>query len=90
MYEWIRHDARKKLLLEQLEKKEQELNQYEETIDIYEKARVLLQQSAEYAREQAKQQMENLVTNALQYVFGPLFSFVIRSSLKKTLALQKK
>ncbi|KMK77289.1 ATPase [Alkalihalobacillus pseudalcaliphilus] len=76
-HEWIRHDARKKLLLEQLEKKEQELNQYEETIDIYEKARVLLQQSAEYAREQAKQQMENLVTNALQYVFGPLFSFVI-------------
>ncbi|WP_413381470.1 ATP-binding protein [Alkalihalobacillus sp. 1P02AB] len=75
--EWIRLDAKRVLLEEQLEKKQQELNEYQDTIDIYEKARVLLQQSAEYAREQAKQQMETLVTNALQYVFGPLFSFVI-------------
>ncbi|KGA98525.1 ATPase [Alkalihalobacillus alcalophilus ATCC 27647 = CGMCC 1.3604] len=75
--EWIRLDAKRVLLEEQLAKKQNELNEYQETIDVYEKARVLLQQSAEYAREQAKQQMETLVTNALQYVFGPLFSFVI-------------
>ncbi|KHF38658.1 ATPase [Halalkalibacter okhensis] len=74
---WTRLDAKKTLLEEQLTEKIKELDSYFETIDTYEKARVLLQQSAEYAREQAKQQIETLVTNALQYVFGPLFSFQI-------------
>ncbi|MDT8858951.1 ATP-binding protein [Alkalihalobacillus sp. MEB130] len=74
---WTRLDAKKTLLEEQLAEKIKELDSYFETIDTYEKARVLLQQSAEYAREQAKQQIETLVTNALQYVFGPLFSFQI-------------
>ncbi|WP_088105161.1 ATPase [Halalkalibacter urbisdiaboli] len=75
--EWTRLDAKRQLLEEQLAKKKEELEEYVDTIDVYEKARILLQQSAEYAREQAKQQMETLVTNALQYVFGPLFSFQI-------------
>lgn len=74
---WTRLDAERKLLEEQLERKKTELERLKETIDVYEKARTLLQQSAEYAREQAKQQMETIVTNALQYVFGPLFSFQI-------------
>lgn len=42
--------------------------------------RVLLQGSAEHARLQAKEQMETLVTNALQYVFGPQFRFEIELS----------
>ncbi|WP_100404414.1 AAA family ATPase [Bacillus solitudinis] len=75
--EWTRLDAKRQLLTEQLSKKKTELEAYYDTVDVYEKARILLQQSAEYAREQAKQQMETLVTNALQYVFGPLFSFQI-------------
>ncbi|WP_227935879.1 ATP-binding protein [Alkalihalobacillus deserti] len=74
---WTRLDAKRALLEDQVAEKIQELDSYFETIDTYEKARVLLQQSAEYAREQAKQQIETLVTNALQYVFGPLFSFQI-------------
>ncbi|NEU29299.1 ATP-binding protein [bacterium LRH843] len=74
---WTRLDARRMLLKEQVDEKLKELDSYFETVDTYEKARVLLQQSAEYAREQAKQQIETLVTNALQYVFGPLFSFLI-------------
>ncbi|GAE34680.1 ATPase [Halalkalibacter akibai] len=75
--QWTRLDAKKQLLEEQLANKIKELDSFFETIDTYEKTRVLLQQSAEYAREQAKQQIETLVTNALQYVFGPLFSFQI-------------
>ncbi|GAF63575.1 ATPase [Alkalihalobacillus trypoxylicola] len=75
--EWIRLDANRSLLKEQLQNKEKELAEYRQSAEVYEKARILLQQSAEYAREQAKQQMETLVSNALQYVFGPLFSFVI-------------
>ncbi|MDE5412890.1 ATP-binding protein [Alkalihalobacterium chitinilyticum] len=75
--EWVRLDAERKLLTEQLEEKLNALEQFYETKDTYEKARVLLQQSAEYAREQAKQQIESLVTNALQFIFGPLFEFQI-------------
>ncbi|ARK30931.1 ATPase [Halalkalibacter krulwichiae] len=75
--QWMRLDAKRVLLEEQIAEKLKELDSYFETIDTYEKARVLLQQSAEYAREQAKQQIETLVTNALQYVFGPLFAFQI-------------
>lgn len=74
---WTRLDAKRALLEDQIAEKIKELDSYFDTIDTYEKARVLLQQSAEYAREQAKQQIETLVTNALQYVFGPLFSFQI-------------
>lgn len=74
---WTRLDEKKKLLSDRLKKAEAELVEFEETMDTYEKARILLQQSAEYARKQAKQQMETLVTNALQYVFGPLISFEI-------------
>jgi DNA repair exonuclease SbcCD ATPase subunit len=75
--QWTRLDAKRTLLEEQLTNKIKELDSYFETIDTYEKTRILLQQSAEYAREQAKQQIETLVTNALQYVFGPFFSFQI-------------
>ncbi|MEB1810164.1 MAG: ATP-binding protein [Bacillaceae bacterium] len=75
--EWVRLDAERKLLTEQLREKLNALEQFYETKDTYEKARVLLQQSAEYAREQAKQQIESLVTNALQFIFGPLFEFQI-------------
>ncbi|WP_082407096.1 ATPase [Bacillus sp. JCM 19041] len=74
---WTRLDEKKRLLSDRLRKAEAELVEFEETMDTYEKARILLQQSAEYARKQAKQQMETLVTNALQYVFGPLISFEI-------------
>ncbi|MRG29200.1 ATP-binding protein [Laceyella tengchongensis] len=45
--------------------------------DLLEKVRVLFQLSAEHAREQAKQQLETLVTNALKYVFGSAFRFEI-------------
>ncbi|WP_096199434.1 ATPase [Bacillus sp. FJAT-45350] len=75
--EWVRLDANRQLLLAELEEKEKALQEYEDTKDVYEKTRILLQQSAEYAREQAKQQIETLVTNALQYIFGPLFQFQI-------------
>lgn len=42
-----------------------------------EQARFLLTRVAEQARETARQHLESTVTDALQYVFGPDFSFVI-------------
>ena len=75
--EWVRLDAARTMLLKQLKEKEEALEQFYETKDIYEKVRILLQESADYARKQAKEQIETLVTNALQYIFGPLFEFWI-------------
>lgn len=43
-----------------------------------EKVRVLFQQAADHARNQAKEQLEIGVTNALKYVFGPTFQFEIK------------
>lgn len=42
-----------------------------------EQSRFLLTKVAEQARETARQHLESTVTDALQYVFGPDFSFVI-------------
>lgn len=64
--------------LERLQRERQErLAEAEKQRDVFERVKVLLQESAEHARLQAKAQLEGLVTNALQYVFGPLFRFEI-------------
>jgi DNA repair exonuclease SbcCD ATPase subunit len=48
--------------------------------DLLDKVRLLFQLSSDHARTQAKQQLETLVTNALQYVFGSAFRFEIELS----------
>lgn len=45
--------------------------------ELYEQTRILLQETGAYAREQARQQLAMLVTNALQYVFGPGLRFEV-------------
>ncbi|PTX58667.1 hypothetical protein C8P63_11565 [Melghirimyces profundicolus] len=72
--------ARRDELEKLLKDVEGRLEKAERSRDLFEKVRVLLQESAEHARRQAKAQMENLVTNALQYVFGPMFRFEIELS----------
>jgi DNA repair exonuclease SbcCD ATPase subunit len=55
---------RKKSLLEQrLEEKKRD-------IDKLQQVKILLQESAVFAREQARRQIETMVTNALQFIFG--------------------
>lgn len=49
----------------------------ERNIDLYEKTRVLLQKVTEYAREQSRQQIEDLVTNCLQFIFDSGIEFKI-------------
>ncbi|MEN9405743.1 MAG: hypothetical protein RLZ12_27 [Bacillota bacterium] len=46
--------------------------------ELLEKIRILFQVASEHAREQAKVQLETLVTNALQFVFGSFFKFEIK------------
>lgn len=63
--------------LKQLTEKAQRLAIERELLD---KVRVLFQLSSDHARTQAKAQLETLVTNALQYVFGSSFRFEIELS----------
>ncbi|SMO55850.1 ATP-binding protein [Melghirimyces algeriensis] len=72
--------ARRDELQRYLEDFEKRIAENEKKQNLFEKVRLLLQESAEHARKQAKSQMENLVSNALQYVFGPLFRFEIELS----------
>ncbi|HHV79689.1 MAG TPA: hypothetical protein GXX40_08815 [Firmicutes bacterium] len=59
----------------ELEKKLTELQERRELLD---KMKVLLLEASAYAREQARQQVEGMVTNALQMVFGPDMEFHIK------------
>lgn len=60
---------------EELERKLAELKQKRDLLD---KARVLLLEASAYAREQARQQVQAMVTNALQMVFGPDMEFHVK------------
>lgn len=82
--EWLKRKSKRDLLLQEKEevlKKREEIEQEKEKL---EKVRLLLQKSADYARQQSKEQLEMLVTNALQYVFGPSFRFSIELSDPKS------
>ncbi len=78
--EWAKRDGQREKLLEQLKVVEEKLVALRKEQELLEKVAALMRESAEYAREQARDQMENLVTNALQYVFGPEFQFSIQFS----------
>lgn len=70
-------------LLTNKEEREDKVTKLKQDIDVFEQTRILLQKTSEYAREQAKQQVESLVTKALQYIFGPEFSFQIEIEEKR-------
>ena len=76
----IRKKAERDMLqgnVHQLEEKSQKLAVQRDLLD---KVRILFQLSSDHARTQAKTQLETLVTNALQYVFGSTFRFEIELS----------
>jgi DNA repair exonuclease SbcCD ATPase subunit len=75
--QWERLEGKRQELERQYRAVQREWEELQRKRDLYEKVRVLLQTAAEHARLQAKEQMETLVTNALQYVFGPMFRFEI-------------
>lgn len=58
----------------QVDNKVTDLNQ---KLDIYNKVRILLNQSADHGRKQAQKQIEMLVTRALQYIFDDNHYFKI-------------
>jgi DNA repair exonuclease SbcCD ATPase subunit len=77
---WIRRKTAKDLLVKEQQELHAQALQLEQQLELLNKVKLLFQRSGEYARRQAKTQLETLVTNALQYVFGSSFRFEIELS----------
>ena len=63
--------------MEQIEQNKIIIDETQKEIELIEKVSVLLQSTSEFARNQAKIQTENLVTNCLQYIFENNIEFEI-------------
>ncbi|TYQ15801.1 UNVERIFIED_CONTAM: hypothetical protein Cloal_2291 [Acetivibrio alkalicellulosi] len=74
---YYKQKGRKEQLVEQKSKLEYLLQRSLDNIDLLEKVRILLGRVSEYAREQARAQIESLVTNCLQYIFDANLEFCI-------------
>lgn len=46
-------------------------------LEVLQQVKILFQESSAFAREQARQQVEHMVTQALQYTFGPDIAFKV-------------
>lgn len=64
-------------LIEQKNKLEEQIILNNNKIDYYEKVKILLQNTSQFAREQSKKQMEYIITQCLQYIFDPSMEFKI-------------
>lgn len=69
--------GQRELLLKEMEDKTLELQKVKSSMELFDKSRLFLQHVSEAARHVAKVQIEEIVTKALQYVFGPNYSFKI-------------
>ena len=64
-------------LKEQLDVNKENLKKIEIELELLEKVSILFQKTSEFAREQAKVQVESLVTKCLQFVFETEIGFLI-------------
>lgn len=62
---------------EQLKIQKETLNNIEVELDLLSKVSILFQKTSEFAREQAKNQIESLVTKCLQFIFESDIEFLI-------------
>lgn len=72
-----REEGKKEKLEEQLVSYRDDLKQINKQLDLLEKVMILYQKTSLYARDQAKKQIETLVTKCLQYIFETNVEFVI-------------
>lgn len=72
-----RESGKRDKLAEQIEINKAKITNLNENIELLEKVNILLQKTSEYGREQAKKQIEIIVTNCLQYVFDSNIEFII-------------
>ncbi|NLK44220.1 MAG: ATPase [Tissierellia bacterium] len=69
--------GKQEIIKEQIEQSKKDLSNIEEEIDLLSKVNILLQKTSEFARNQAKKQVESLVTKCLQYIFESDIEFII-------------
>lgn len=72
-----REEGKRDKLIEKYDENNLKLSEILNEIDLLEKVTILFQKTSEYARQQAKRQIETLVTKCLQYVFENNIEFVI-------------
>ncbi len=72
----VKH-AENKLLEKQFAAAEERKTTAENTLEVFEKVTILLQKTSEFARQQAKTRIEEIVSSALNAVFDDLYSFRI-------------
>lgn len=73
----LQDKAKKDLLIQHKQKALDTIAEAAEQIGIFDKVQILLQKTSEYARQQAKDRIESVVSEALNVVFGGNHSFVI-------------
>ena len=73
----LREQGKKDKLLEQLHENKTQIEEIILDQELLEKVVILFQKTSEFARSQAKKQIETLVTKCLQYVFETDIEFVI-------------
>lgn len=71
------------LLMEEKNKREQELQNIQKQIDIFDKVRIFLLELGAYQREQVKQKIQSMVTQALQFVLEEDIYFEIVQEEKR-------
>src|SRR5690625_7908640 len=74
--------AQRDLLHEQLEEADSRKKRAEEELLRYDLVQILLQATSEFARQQATQRIEEIVTSALSVVFGTDYSFTVVIAIK--------
>ncbi|MDR7869962.1 MAG: ATPase [Tissierellaceae bacterium] len=72
-----KESGKKEKLIEQLNESKSELIIVSDSIELLDKVVILYQKTSEFAREQAKIQIESLVTKCLQFIFESNIEFVI-------------
>lgn len=75
------------IIKEELDKVNSKLDESEEYLDILENVKILFQKTAEYAREQAKKNIEITVTKCLQYIFETDIEFLIELSESRNMPI---
>lgn len=75
---YISHqEGRKDKLVESLGKNTNNLKKINNELDLLDQVAILLQKTSVFARDQAKTQIESLVTKCLQYIFNTDIKFII-------------
>ncbi|MGG1014792.1 chromosome partitioning protein ParA [Bacillus subtilis] len=70
------------LLSKQKEEARNRLEAAQQELNNFDLVQILLQKTSEYARQQAKKQIEDIVTSALSVVFGKDYRFIVNIEVK--------